>query len=67
MIYHVHMTTKEIIKRLKKNGWRILRIRGSHCRMGKGEKRTTVPLHGSRPIGKGLLKALERQTGVSFK
>jgi len=45
----------------------ILRIAGSHHRMGKGHLRTTVPVHGKRDIGKGLLAAIEKQTGVKFK
>jgi predicted RNA binding protein YcfA (HicA-like mRNA interferase family) len=61
------MNGKEVVKILKENGWEVLRVKGSHCRMGKGSKRTTVPLHAARDIGKGLLKAIERQTGTSLK
>jgi predicted RNA binding protein YcfA (HicA-like mRNA interferase family) len=61
------MTGKEIIKYLEQCGWKILRINGSHHRMGKGELRTTVPVHENRDIGKGLLSEIERQTGVKFK
>jgi len=45
----------------------ILRIHGSHVRLGSAGKRTTVPLHGGRDIGKGLLAAIERQTGVNMQ
>lgn len=61
------MTGKEVIKRLEEAGWRVLRINGSHHRMGKGGLRTTVPLHGSRDLGQGLLTAIEKQTGVKLK
>ena len=61
------MTGKEIIKQLEKYGWAVLRVSGSHHRMGKGNLRTTVPIHGNRDIGKGLLAEIERQTGVKFK
>ena len=61
------MNGKEIIKILEKNGWQSLRIKGSHVRLGKGTLRTTVPLHGSNDIGSGLLKAIEKQTGVKLK
>ena len=60
------MNGKEAIKILEAQGWKVLRVKGSHCRLGKGDKRTTVPLHGLRDIGKGLLKAIERQTGVKL-
>ena len=49
------MTGKEIIKQLEKDGWKMLRVSGSHHRMGKGSLRTTIPVHAGREIGKGLL------------
>lgn len=61
------MTGKEIIKKLEQCGWKILRINGSHHRMGKGDLRTTIPIHAGREIGKGLLAEIERQTGVKLK
>lgn len=61
------MTGKDIIKILRQQGWEILRISGSHHRMGKNTLRTTVPVHGNRDIGKGLLAANEKQTGVKLK
>ncbi len=60
------MTGKEIIKILENHGWQVLRVSGSHYRMGKDNLRTTVPVHGKRDIGKGLLKAIERQTKVKL-
>ncbi len=61
------MTGKEVIKLLEAQGWQVLRVSGSHHRMGKDELRTTVPVHSKREIGKGLLAAIERQTGVKLK
>ena len=60
------MTGKELIKKLEASGWTVLRSKGSHYRMGKGTLRTTIPVHGQRDIGKGLLKAIEKQTGVKL-
>lgn len=60
------MTGKEIIKILEQHGWKVLRVNGSHHRMGKGELRTTVPVHAKRDLGKGLLAAIEKQTGVKL-
>lgn len=60
------MDGKQVIKRLKENGWEVLRVSGSHHRMGKGELRTTVPVHGKRDLGSGLLTAIEKQTGVKL-
>lgn len=61
------MTGKDVIKILKNNGWEVLRVSGSHHRMGMNGLRTTVPVHGSRDLGKGLLAEIERQTGVTLK
>jgi predicted RNA binding protein YcfA (HicA-like mRNA interferase family) len=61
------MSGKEVIDILKKHGWVVLRISGSHHRMGNGSLRTTVPVHSKRDIGKGLLHAIEKQTGVKLE
>jgi predicted RNA binding protein YcfA (HicA-like mRNA interferase family) len=60
------MNGKQVIKILEKEGWTVLRISGSHHRLGKGNARVTVPVHGNRDVGSGLLKAIIRQTGVKF-
>jgi predicted RNA binding protein YcfA (HicA-like mRNA interferase family) len=61
------VTGKEVIKILEKHGWQMLRVSGSHHRMGKGHLRTTVPIHGKRDLGKGLISTIEKQTGVKLK
>lgn len=61
------MNGKDIIKRLKAQGWEVLRQEGSHVRLGKGEARTTVPVHGTRDVKSGTLASIERQTGVKLK
>lgn len=66
MIYHIYMNGKKVIKKLEEEGWHILRTEGSHYRLGKGNKRTTVPVHGSKDLGRGLIAAIERQTGVKL-
>ena len=60
------MSGKKVIKILQKDGWAILRSQGSHYRLGKNSLRITVPVHGHRDLGKGLLAAIERQTGVKL-
>jgi predicted RNA binding protein YcfA (HicA-like mRNA interferase family) len=35
--------------------------------MGKGDSRTTVPVHGKKDVKKGTLANIERQTGVKLK
>lgn len=61
------MTGKEVIKRLKAAGWILDRINGSHYIMYKpGHLPVSVPVHGNRDLGIGLLKNIERVTGVKL-
>ena len=61
------MNGKEIIKRLKHGNWQIVRVRGSHHLLSNGVKTVSVPVHGKKDIGVGLLRAIEKQTGVKMK
>lgn len=62
----MRMTGRQIISKLEEEGWKVLRSSGSHYRLGKDNKRTTVPVHGHKDLGKGLIAAIERQTGVKL-
>ncbi len=61
------MNAKEIIKKLKRNNWQVVRVRGSHHLLSNGVQTVVVPVHGEKDIGIGLLKAIEKQTGVELK
>ncbi len=58
------MTGKELLKLLEKNGWTLDRISGSHHIMIKGDKTLSVPVHGGRDLGKGILSKLLKEGGV---
>jgi predicted RNA binding protein YcfA (HicA-like mRNA interferase family) len=58
------MTGKQLIKLLKQQGWELERIQGSHHIMVKGSKTLSVPVHGNRDLGKGLVHALRKQGGL---
>jgi predicted RNA binding protein YcfA (HicA-like mRNA interferase family) len=58
------MTGKELIKLMRKNGWKIDRISGSHHVLVKRNKTLTVPVHGNRDLKKGTLEALLKQGGL---
>lgn len=58
------LSGKQLVKLLKKNGWKIQRITGSHHIMVKGDKKVPVPVHGNKDLGKGLEKAILKQTGL---
>lgn len=61
------MNGKEIIKKLQENGWELKATKGSHHMMTKGSHKVPVPVHGSRDLTEGLIRALEKQTGVKLK
>ncbi|RKZ78731.1 MAG: hypothetical protein DRR19_25975 [Candidatus Parabeggiatoa sp. nov. 1] len=61
------MTGIQVIKILNQHSWQVLRIRGSHYQLGKDDLRTTVPVHGKRDLGIGLLKQIEKDTGVKLQ
>jgi predicted RNA binding protein YcfA (HicA-like mRNA interferase family) len=60
------MNGREVLRRLKAEGWSVDRVRGSHHILLKGERMVSVPVHGSRDLTPGTLAAIQRQTGVKF-
>jgi predicted RNA binding protein YcfA (HicA-like mRNA interferase family) len=45
---------KEMLKRYLKNGWVVIRKRGSHHILRKGDKTEVIPVHGNDDLKKGL-------------
>ena len=62
------MTFREIKKLLEADGWRLVRVCGSHNQFRKAGNpyAVTVPNHGSRSISIGVIKDLEKKTGLSL-
>lgn len=60
------MNGKQVIKALERDGWAQTRVNGSHHMMRKGGMTVPIPVHGSRDLGMGLLKKIEKQTGVKL-
>lgn len=60
---------KSIEKKLTSNGWQLVRISGSHHQYKKAGVSTlaTIPNHGKKDIPIGILKSLEKQTGLSLR
>jgi len=59
------MTAREIMSILKKNGWKLERINGSHHVFGKSDCRpVSVPLHGNKDIG-NLVKRILREARIN--
>jgi predicted RNA binding protein YcfA (HicA-like mRNA interferase family) len=63
----VPISGKMLIKFLMQRGWSIKSQRGSHVKMIKADRITEIPVHGNHDLGKGLIKAIEKQTGEKLR
>ena len=61
--YIIIMKDKELLSLLKKNGWRVDRINGSHHILVKGNKTISLPVHGA-DMKTGLENAILKQAGL---
>lgn len=58
------MRDKELLSLLKKNGWQLVRVKGSHHRLEKeGFPPITIPVHGA-DMKKGLETAILKQADL---
>ena len=61
------MNGRDVINLLKDAGWHHSSTRGSHHKMEKeGCRSVPISVHGSKDLEIGLLKAIEKQTGVKL-
>jgi len=62
------LTGKELIKILKKHGFEVSRIRGSHHFLKHSDGRATVvPVHRGESVGPGLLNKISKDSEVEIK
>lgn len=62
------MKYREAKKILERNGYVLVRSKGSHMQFKNCKGVTvTVPNHGSKDLSIGVLKSLEKSTGLSFR
>lgn len=63
------MVFKEVDKLLRKKNWYVVRIRGSHYQYGHTDCNycITVPNHGKSDLSMGVLKNIEKGTGLSLR
>ena len=60
------MKSGAIIKALKREGFTLMRIRGSHHVFRKGDRVAVVP-HPKKDISIGTFRSIERQSGVKLR
>ncbi len=58
------MDGKELAKLLKKNGWQLERIKGSHHIFTKNNKSLPVPIHGKKDIPIGTVNKILKLAGL---
>jgi predicted RNA binding protein YcfA (HicA-like mRNA interferase family) len=59
------MNGKDLSAILKENGWVLDRVKGSHhIYIKPGKRSIPVPIHGSKDLPKGLIKAILKQAGI---
>ena len=56
---------KDMLRFLERQGYRVLRIRGSHHFLARGDRRTSVPVHGSESLKIGTLRGILRDIDLS--
>lgn len=57
------MKDKDLLKLLQQNGWKVVRITGSHHVMQKGDSIEVVPIHG-KDVPTGLLTKILKRIGL---
>ena len=66
MYYLYHMKSSQLTRKLKADGWFVVRQTGSHMVMRHETKPGTliVPSHGSAEVGKGLAAKILKDAGL---
>lgn len=60
------LTGKEVIKALRKIGFEVARVKGSHHIMAHADgRRTVVPVHSGETLGRGLLSHILRDCKIT--
>jgi predicted RNA binding protein YcfA (HicA-like mRNA interferase family) len=61
---------RQIVRALKKGGFEVLRVRGSHhilARPGVADSRVVVPVHGTRDLPPGTVRSIIAQSKLSIE
>jgi len=59
------MKSRDLIRALEADGWRLVRVRGSHHQFKHPRKPGTVTIpHPKKDLGIGLVKAIRKQAGL---
>lgn len=67
-VYNTHMNSRDVIEKLRVDGWYLVATKGSHHQFKHPSKpgRVTV-VHPSRSFAPGTLRSMERQSGIKLR
>ena len=55
------MKYSEFHRIIRRNGWKHIRTKGSHCFYRKGHETVSIPYHGSKEMSEGLRLAIVKK------
>jgi len=58
------LKSTELHRLVKRSGWKLLRVRGSHYIYVKNGRTYPVPYHGSDEVGKGIEKTIKKEMNL---
>ena len=61
----LRVSGKEMVDFLRRQGFAVIRVRGSHHYLERGDQRTSVPVHANRPLKIGTLRSILRDVGLT--
>jgi predicted RNA binding protein YcfA (HicA-like mRNA interferase family) len=62
------LTAKQVMKIIERHGFVFARQSGSHAIFCHADgRRTTVPIHGKRTLGRGLLRQIMRDANLGME
>ncbi|MFV1968228.1 MAG: type II toxin-antitoxin system HicA family toxin [Pirellulaceae bacterium] len=59
------LTGTEMARFLQRQGFTLLRVRGSHHYLGRGDQHTSVPVHRNQTLKIGTLRGILRDINLS--
>ena len=58
------MKSRELHKLIRKNGWELLRVSGSHYIYEKDGQTYHVPYHGTKEMGRGIETKIKKEMNL---
>lgn len=58
------VTGSEMVATLKREGWILESVKGSHHKLVKAGKHVVVPVHGKRELKPGTLRKILKEAGL---